>query len=54
VKWTAADACGTLGSSDYIDLEDCKPMKKMRDRRRQPTHPGAILRDDVLPALRMS
>ena len=29
-------------------------MKTLRDRRRKPTHPGAILREDVLPALRMS
>ena len=29
-------------------------MKSRRDRRRAPTHPGAILREDVLPALRMS
>ena len=29
-------------------------MKSLRDRRRPPTHPGAILREDVLPALRMS
>jgi len=29
-------------------------MKTLRDRRRAPTHPGAILREDVLPALRMS
>jgi antitoxin HigA-1 len=29
-------------------------MKSLRDRRRKPTHPGAILREDVLPALRMS
>jgi addiction module HigA family antidote len=29
-------------------------MKTLRDRRREPTHPGAILREDVLPALRMS
>ncbi len=29
-------------------------MKTLRDSRRQPTHPGAILREDVLPALRMS
>jgi addiction module HigA family antidote len=29
-------------------------MRTLRDRRRQPTHPGAILREDVLPALRMS
>jgi antitoxin HigA-1 len=29
-------------------------MKSRRDRRRPPTHPGAILREDVLPALRMS
>ena len=27
---------------------------KSRTRRRAPTHPGAILREDVLPALRMS
>jgi addiction module HigA family antidote len=29
-------------------------MKTLRDRRRKPTHPGAILREDVLPALRMT
>ena len=29
-------------------------MKSLRDRRRKPTHPGGILREDVLPALRMS
>lgn len=29
-------------------------MKSRRDRHRAPTHPGAILREDVLPALRMS
>ena len=29
-------------------------MKSLRHRRRAPTHPGAILREDVLPALRMS
>ena len=29
-------------------------MKSLRDRRRAPTHPGAVLREDVLPALRMS
>ena len=29
-------------------------MKSLRDHRRAPTHPGAILREDVLPALRMS
>jgi addiction module HigA family antidote len=29
-------------------------MKSLRDRRRPPTHPGAILREDVLPTLRMS
>src|SRR2546430_14639432 len=30
-------------------------MKTLRTRRRrQPTHPGAILREDVLPALRMA
>jgi addiction module HigA family antidote len=29
-------------------------MKSRRDHRRAPTHPGAILREDVLPALRMS
>jgi addiction module HigA family antidote len=29
-------------------------MKTLRDRRRKPAHPGAILREDVLPALRMS
>lgn len=29
-------------------------MRSVRDRRRKPTHPGAILREDVLPGLRMS
>ncbi len=29
-------------------------MKSLRDHRRAPSHPGAILREDVLPALRMS
>ncbi|MGQ0622509.1 MAG: HigA family addiction module antitoxin [Panacagrimonas sp.] len=29
-------------------------MKSMRDPNRRPTHPGAILREDVLPALEMT
>lgn len=29
-------------------------MKTLRDPKRRPTHPGAILRDDVLPALEMT
>jgi len=29
-------------------------MKSLRHHRRRPTHPGAILREDVLPALQMS
>lgn len=29
-------------------------MRSVRDRRRKPTHPGEILREDVLPGLRMS
>jgi addiction module HigA family antidote len=29
-------------------------MKTLRNPRRRPTHPGAILRQDVLPALGMS
>ena len=29
-------------------------MKSLRDPRRRPTHPGAILREDVLPALEMT
>ncbi len=29
-------------------------MKSLRDPRRRPTHPGAILREDVLPALNMT
>lgn len=29
-------------------------MKTLRDPRRRPTHPGAILREDVLPALKMT
>lgn len=26
-------------------------MKSLRDKRRRPTHPGEILREDILPAL---
>ena len=29
-------------------------MKSLRDPKRKPTHPGAVLREDVLPALGMS
>ena len=29
-------------------------MKSMRDPKRKPTHPGAILREDILPSLEMS
>ena len=29
-------------------------MKSLRDANRRPTHPGAILREDVLPALNMT
>jgi addiction module HigA family antidote len=29
-------------------------MKTLRDPNRKPTHPGAILREDVLPALQMT
>ena len=29
-------------------------MKSKRDPRRKPSHPGEVLRDDVLPALGMS
>jgi addiction module HigA family antidote len=29
-------------------------MKSLRDKNRRPTHPGAILREDVLPALNMT
>ena len=29
-------------------------MKSLRNSIRQPTHPGAVLREDVLPALAMS
>ncbi len=29
-------------------------MKTMRDSRRKPTHPGEVLREDVLPELDMS
>ena len=29
-------------------------MKSLRDPKRKPTHPGEILREDVLPALEMS
>ncbi len=29
-------------------------MKSLRDPNRKPTHPGAILREDVLPALGMT
>ena len=29
-------------------------MRTLRNPRRRPTHPGAVLREDVLPALRMT
>ena len=29
-------------------------MKTLRDPKRRPTHPGEILREDVLPALRLT
>ena len=29
-------------------------MRTMRDKKRRPSHPGAILRDDVLPAMGMT
>lgn len=29
-------------------------MKSLRSKKRQPTHPGAILREDVFPELNMS
>jgi len=29
-------------------------MKTLRNKNRKPTHPGAILREDVLPSLNMS
>lgn len=29
-------------------------MRSMRDPRRKPTHPGEVLREDVLPALNMT
>ena len=29
-------------------------MKSMRDAKRKPSHPGEVLREDVLPALRMT
>ena len=29
-------------------------MKSLRDPKRKPTHPGEVLREDVLPALAMS
>lgn len=29
-------------------------MKSMRDEKRKPTHPGEVIRNDVLPALGMS
>ncbi len=29
-------------------------MHSLRDTRRKPTHPGAVLREDVLPALAMT
>lgn len=29
-------------------------MRTLRDPRRAPTHPGAVLREDVLPALKMT
>jgi antitoxin HigA-1 len=37
-----------------VDLEDYHLMRSLRDPKRKPTHPGAVLREGVLPALRMT
>jgi len=29
-------------------------MRSLRDPHRRPTHPGAVLREDILPALKMT
>jgi addiction module HigA family antidote len=29
-------------------------MKSLRNPNRRPTHPGAVLREDILPALKMT
>lgn len=29
-------------------------MKSLRNQNRRPTHPGAVLREDILPALKMT
>ncbi len=29
-------------------------MKNMRDPKRRPTHPGEVLREDILPALNLT
>lgn len=31
-----------------------KPMRSLRNPKRRPTHPGAILREDVLPELKIT
>ncbi|MCZ7653313.1 MAG: HigA family addiction module antitoxin [Rhodocyclaceae bacterium] len=37
-----------------VDLGGLSLMKTLRNPNRRPTHPGAILREDVLPALDMT
>jgi plasmid maintenance system antidote protein VapI len=37
-----------------MSFEGLSLMKTLRDPKRPPTHPGAILREDVLPALEMT
>ena len=39
-------------SKDRMNLKiKDKPMKSLRNPNRKPTHPGAVLREDVLPEL---
>ncbi len=40
------------GNAYGVNLEDYHPL--MATRTRKPTHPGAILREDILPELGMS
>ena len=35
-------------------IRDFRHKKSLRDPKRKPTHPGEVLREDVLPALKMS
>lgn len=43
-----------LRADGGLTVTELAKMESLRSANRRPTHPGAILREDVLPALQMS